>query len=182
LWFWTHFYLIKDLRLKWRNPVLILTIVNGDFLYLLIYKIVFLSCCSWCIALSWLLYHQAWVLLSRFFLVSSFLTWPVPNDRTNFIFWCVWHFAKLAKVYLSLKKILGLLYACRLYVYSVVHFLIGLQPRLGSRLGKEGSYKQSLIHSGGNSLLPVGGQSLLNFRQNFQISDKPPICTRKGCF
>jgi hypothetical protein len=29
-------------------------------------------------------------------------------------------------------------------------------------------------HSGGNSLFLVGGQSRLNFRQNFQISDKPP--------
>jgi hypothetical protein len=28
--------------------------------------------------------------------------------------------------------------------------------------------------SGGNSLFPVGGRSLLNFRQNFQISDNPP--------
>ena len=29
--------------------------------------------------------------------------------------------------------------------------------------------------SGGNSLFPVGGQSLLNFRQNFQISrNRPP--------
>jgi hypothetical protein len=31
-----------------------------------------------------------------------------------------------------------------------------------------------------------GGQSLLNFRQNFQISyippPPPPICTRKDCF
>jgi hypothetical protein len=33
----------------------------------------------------------------------------------------------------------------------------------------------SRIGSGGNSLFPVvrRGQSLLNFRQNFQISDKP---------
>jgi hypothetical protein len=43
------------------------------------------------------------------------------------------------------------------------------------------------LRSGGNSLFPVGGRSLLNFRQNFQISDNPPpppppICTRKGCF
>jgi hypothetical protein len=30
-----------------------------------------------------------------------------------------------------------------------------------------------LINSGGNSF-PVGGRSLLNFRQNFQISDNPP--------
>jgi hypothetical protein len=30
------------------------------------------------------------------------------------------------------------------------------------------------IASGGNSLFPVGGQSLLNFRQNFEISDVPP--------
>jgi hypothetical protein len=30
------------------------------------------------------------------------------------------------------------------------------------------------LTSGGNSLFPVGGQSLLNFRQNFQISDIPP--------
>ena len=28
----------------------------------------------------------------------------------------------------------------------------------------------------------VGGQSRLNFRENFQISDNPPICTWKGCF
>jgi hypothetical protein len=28
--------------------------------------------------------------------------------------------------------------------------------------------------SDGNSLFPVGGRSLLNFRQNFQISDNPP--------
>jgi hypothetical protein len=27
-----------------------------------------------------------------------------------------------------------------------------------------------------------GGQSLLNFRQNFQIPDIPPICTRNDCF
>jgi hypothetical protein len=27
-----------------------------------------------------------------------------------------------------------------------------------------------------------GGQSLLNFRQNYQISDIPPICIRKDCF
>ena len=34
----------------------------------------------------------------------------------------------------------------------------------------------SYAYSGGNSLFPVGGggQSLLNFRQNFQISDIPP--------
>jgi hypothetical protein len=33
----------------------------------------------------------------------------------------------------------------------------------------------NLILSGGNSLFPVGGgQSLLDFRQNFQISDIPP--------
>jgi hypothetical protein len=33
----------------------------------------------------------------------------------------------------------------------------------------------SRIGSGGNSLFPVGGgQSLPNFRQNFQISDNPP--------
>ena len=32
-----------------------------------------------------------------------------------------------------------------------------------------------IISSGGNSLFPVGGgRSLLNFRQNFQISYKPP--------
>jgi hypothetical protein len=30
------------------------------------------------------------------------------------------------------------------------------------------------VFSGGNSLFPVGVQSLLNFRQNFQISDIPP--------
>ena len=30
------------------------------------------------------------------------------------------------------------------------------------------------VSSGGNSLFPVGGQSVLNFRQNFQISDIPP--------
>ena len=34
--------------------------------------------------------------------------------------------------------------------------------------------KKHLNDSGGNSLFPVGGQSLLNFRQNFQISDVPP--------
>ena len=31
-----------------------------------------------------------------------------------------------------------------------------------------------LACSGGNSLFPVGERSLLNFRQNFQISDNPP--------
>jgi hypothetical protein len=43
--------------------------------------------------------------------------------------------------------------------------------------------------SGGNSLFPVGGQSLLNFQQNFQISDNRrqpppplPLCSRKDCF
>jgi hypothetical protein len=30
------------------------------------------------------------------------------------------------------------------------------------------------MSSGGNSLFPVGGRNLLNFRQNFQISNNPP--------
>jgi hypothetical protein len=38
------------------------------------------------------------------------------------------------------------------------------------------SNRSCYASSGGNSLFPVGGQSLLNlnFRQNFQISDNPP--------
>jgi hypothetical protein len=48
---------------------------------------------------------------------------------------------------------------------------------------EEEHLKDVVSFSGGNSLSTVGGgQSLQNFRQNFQISDKPPICTQKDCF
>ena len=58
--------------------------------------------------------------------------------------------------------------------YSVATLQVSTKYYSFNNIRKEACQVYIIVNSGGNSLFPVGGQSLLNFRQNFQISDIPP--------